>query len=207
MLAGQLHRGSITIEAWYGAMRDELKELHVNALILARGGNRAAVTFAEWGRLGGHIRVQYRYLTRYAQAIQNRAMDALQGGRFYSQKYLEWRSQLYGGNARATFYRGVAPGMLPQVPGDGKTACLTNCKCELRFEEGDEPGLVLVYWELRPAEHCEDCVTLSEEWTPYEIWLPLGLSAHEWVTWLPRMAVSPMKTRAPFIELEGSEDD
>lgn len=188
-LAGQLRSGALTPNAWQRAMRDAMKMLHTNAVVLAYGGNWKAVPFSQWGRLGGHLRKQYEYLRRYAEQVQKRALNTLAGGDFYSEKYLTWRSKLYAGDARASFYRTIAHGMLPQVPGDGGTQCGPNCQCELRFEEGDEPGLLLVYWELRPAEHCDDCVRLSQEWNPYELYLPVGLSARDWVTWLPRMTV------------------
>jgi hypothetical protein len=188
-LASQLHSGGLSAESWQQAMREELKYLHVNALIIAHGGEAANITQAEWGRLGAHCRTQYGYLNRYAQAIQNSALNALAGNaNFYSEKYLQWRSQLYGGNARASFYTGLAQGLLPQVPGDGKTICRTSCKCGLRFEEGDQPGLLLVYWELGEAEHCDDCVHLSETWNPYELWLPAAMS-REWARWLPRVSI------------------
>ncbi len=186
-LAQQLHSGVMGVDAWQLGMRDALKTLHTNAVVISHGGDWGAVSYREWGRLGGHIRGQYEYLARYAQQVQQSALNTLSGGKFYSEKYLEWRAKLYGGNARASFYRGLAQGLLPQVPGDGQTICGTNCQCELRFEEGDQPGLLLVYWELRPAEHCGDCVLLSQTWNPYELWLPAGLSARAWVTWLPRM--------------------
>ena len=189
-LAQQLHSGQVGVSAWELAMREELRVLHTNALVISYGGEWNAVPFTEWGRLGGHIRGQYQYLHRYAQQVQQSAMNALSGGKFYSEKYLQWRSKLYGGNARASFYRGLAQGLLPQVPGDGQTQCKTGCQCELRFEEGDQPGLLWVFWELRPAEHCHDCVSLSQEWNPYELWLPAGLSVQDWVTWLPRMTTA-----------------
>ena len=207
-LASQLHSGNLSAEGWQQAMQQELKYLHVSSLVLAHGGERANITQAEWGRLGAHCRTQYAYLNRYAQAVQNSALNALAGnGNFYSEKYLQWRSQLYGGNARASFYTGLAQGLLSQVPGDGKTICRTSCKCGLRFEEGNTPGLLLVYWELGVAEHCDDCVHLSETWNPYELWLPAAMAvasttaetsatmaaasamAREWARWLPKMAI------------------
>jgi len=189
-LAQKLHSGQMGVSTWEVAMREELRVLHTNALMISYGGEWSAVPFTEWGRLGGHIRGQYQYLHRYAQQVQQSAMNALSGGKFYSEKYLQWRAKLYGGNARASFYRGLAQGLLPQVPGDGQTQCKSNCRCELRFEEGDQPGLMLIFWELRPAEHCSDCVSLSQEWNPYELWLPAGLSVQDWVTWLPRMTTA-----------------
>lgn len=187
-LAQQLYSGTLSVDAWQLAMRSELKSLHVNALVISRGGEWRAISQSEWGRLGAHLRGQYNYLHRYARAVQENALNALSGGKAYSEKYLAMRARLYGGNARASFYRGMAMGLLPQVPGDGQTQCLTNCKCELRFEEGDVPGLLLVYWETRPAEHCDDCLQLEKEWNPYELWMPVGMS-QEWATWLPRIQV------------------
>jgi len=186
-LATQLHSGALGVDAWQLAMRQELKTLHVNALVISRGGEWGAITYSEWGRLGAHVRGQYQYLHRYARQVQQNAMGALSGGKFYSEKYLAWRSKLYGGNARASFYRGMAHGLLSQVPGDGQTQCLSNCKCELRFEEGDRPGLLLVYWQRTPAESCDDCIQLEQDWNPYELWLPMGLTASDWVTWCPRI--------------------
>lgn len=156
-------------------MRAELKDLHVSAALIGRGGDRSQMTYADWGRIGGLLRHQYRYLQRYAEVVQQRATDAVVShGQvpFFSEKYLQWRSRLYGGNATATFYLGMVAGLLDQVPGDGKNQCRTNCKCSLRFEPGEHPGQILVWWELNPAEHCDDCVHLSQTWNPLEIWLP-----------------------------------
>jgi len=189
-LAQQLRSGQIGVEAWQLAMREEVKQLHRGALILAHGGEAGAVSFTEWGRLGGNLRSQYQYLYNYAKQFQQSLMNETAGiGKAYSEKYLEWRSQLYGGAARGAFYNGLAMGLLPQVPGDGQTACRTNCKCVLEFEEGETEGLLLVFWRLTPAEHCDDCVALSQEWNPYELQLPIGFSARDWVTWLPQMGV------------------
>lgn len=200
-LSEGMRSGSISLGSWQTQMRQEIKDLHINALVTSYGGDRSAISFAEWGRVGGHLRVQYQYLQRYAEGVQSSAMGAIMDtGKFWSEKYISYRSRLYGGASRATFYRGLAMGMLPQVPGDGNTQCLTNCKCELVFEEGDQPGLMFVYWELRPAEHCDDCVQLSHDWSPYDLWLPVSFDrgagkpalnmVAEWVLWLPRMVVT-----------------
>lgn len=190
-LASQLHSGALTPSMWEQAMRQEIKDLHTGAVCISRGGDWRTVTQSDWGRLGGHIRKQYQYLHRYAQQVQQKALEAEQpGGKFYSEKYLQWRSKLYGGNARASFYRGMALNLLPQIPGDGTTQCGPSCRCELQFEEGDEPGLILVYWIMHPeAEHCPDCENLAATWNPYELWLPIGISAREWAIYLPKLEV------------------
>ena len=172
-LAGQWGRGEISLVQWRSAMQREIRDLHRTALLVARGGEWESITFAEWGRLGGNLRIQYRYLNNYAQAIKDRSEAALLGvGEPFSEQYLAWRSKLYGGNANASYWRGVVYGLLPQVPGDGQTQCKTNCQCRLRIEDGDEPGVLFVYWELGPVEHCPDCVVLAAEWNPYVLELP-----------------------------------
>jgi hypothetical protein len=53
---------------------------------------------------------------------------------------------------------------LPVMPGDGQTICRAWCKCQLRIaKSGNDYD---VYWQLGVAEHCEDCVQLSELWNP-----------------------------------------
>jgi hypothetical protein len=172
-LARQLGRGDISLVEWRSAMRREIRDLHRTALIVARGGEWDGITLSDWGRLGGHLRVQYRYLDRYARAIREHSEAAWLGeGKPYSEPYLVWRGKLYGYNARASYWRGVVYGLLPQVPGDGQTMCKTGCQCRLRIEDGDEPGVLLVYWELGAAEHCPDCLQLAAEWSPYVLELP-----------------------------------
>jgi len=93
-------------------------------------------------------------------------------GNLQSLGYLQTRANMYAGAARGTFWRGVTYGLLPQVPGDGKTACLTNCGCDLVIENGDDNTL-LVTWVLNPSlENCKDCQRLASEWTPLVITIP-----------------------------------
>lgn len=184
-LARQLRAGELSVAEWELAMRDEVRDLHVGATVIGRGGDRRSVSFSEWGRTGAYVKQQYRYLHGFAQKLERSAMDAMTGQRdFASQAYIRWRSSLYAGGGKAAYYRGKYLGMLPQVPGDGQTRCLSNCKCYLTFEEGNYPWVVHVTWHLTPAEHCPDCLRLAAEWNPYVLELPMGLSAGEVVYWL-----------------------
>lgn len=172
-LNGRLRSGQLSLEAWRVAMRQEIKDLHTSALIIARGGEYKLISRRDWSRLGGRLRQQYRYLDRYAAHIQASAKAAASGeANFLSGAYLDWRSKLYGGAAKGTYWGAVVYGLLPQVPGDGQTQCKTNCQCRLRIEDGDEPNTLFVYWELGPAEHCPDCLQLAAEWNPYVLELP-----------------------------------
>jgi hypothetical protein len=71
------------------------------------------------------------------------------------------RAALYSGATRGTFYATRYPA-LNNVPGDGGTECLGNCKCYL---EGDGDK---VYWRLSAAEHCAGCVAMAAG-SPYRV--------------------------------------
>ena len=173
-LARQLWEGQIDLVGWHRAMKQAVKDLHISSLVIARGGEWDAITFAEWGRVGRELRDQYAYLRRYAGQIEQRAHMELMGQEnFYSLNYLQARSGLYAGSSAATFWRGVTYNLLPQVPGDGQTACKMNCGCHLEIEDGNLPGTLDVYWVLDPMlENCPDCVRLTGEWAPYVLVLP-----------------------------------
>lgn len=81
------------------------------------------------------------------------------------------RLRMYGASVRQAYERGATFGLpLPTVPGAGATRCLTNCKCRLRIRWLDEEELDAdVFWLLGRAEHCPDCVSLSQEWAPLRI--------------------------------------
>lgn len=172
-LARRLKSGDLTISQWQSEMRQAIKDLHVTSLVIARG-DASYVTQAEWGRLGRYVRDQYAYLNNYATYLRGKAeLVAMGQGKFPSEAYIAARAALYGGNANASFWRGVTYGLLPQVPGDGKTQCLTNCGCHLEIEAGDTPETLHVFWIRNPAlENCPDCIQLEAEWNPYVIVLP-----------------------------------
>jgi hypothetical protein len=49
-----------------------------------------------------------------------------------SEAQVAQRAALYLGAVRATYYGARFPG-LPSYPGDGQTACRTNCRCQLAY--------------------------------------------------------------------------
>jgi len=176
-LAKRLHVGDLTITQWHQEMRQNIKDLHVSSLVISRGGEWDTITQAEWGRVGRYLRDQYGYLNTFAEQLRAKAeLAAMNLDTFQNEKYIAARSALYGGNANATFWRGVTYGLLPQVPGDGQTICRTNCGCHLEVEAGDTPDTLHVFWRINVAlENCEDCVRLAAEWNPYVVALPAEL--------------------------------
>lgn len=173
-LATKLHKGKLTVGQWHDAMRVAVKDLHISSLVISKGGEWGTVTFSEWGRVGRELRDQYAYLRGYAKKVEAGVEIELMGLKVgHSEAYLKARSGLYSGNSNATFWRGMTHNLLPQVPGDGQTACKMNCGCHLRVEAGDVPGTLHVYWILNAAlENCDDCVRLAGEWAPFVLVLP-----------------------------------
>lgn len=71
------------------------------------------------------------------------------------------RAALYAGAVRGGYYKARYPS-LSNVPGDGSTPCLGNCKCTLE-QRGD-----LIHWHLNPAEHCDGCMSRAAA-SPYQV--------------------------------------
>ena len=98
---------------------------------------------AERNDLKSRVAEQLKYYDKFAAQAGDMS-DAVVGA----------RAGMYAGAVRGTWY-GVRYPSLTQVPGDGQTSCLTNCKCGI-FEKDD--GL---YWELSAAENCDDCIAMA----------------------------------------------
>lgn len=160
-LADQLGAGEITLQQWEGRMRSQLKTTYIDEYVLGRGG-RNAMTPANWGEVGGLLGNQYRYLHRFAEEVAAGTLSTAQIGA-RAELYVESGSQAYERGRCASF--GLP--RLSQYPGDGWTACGTNCRCSLDIKELESEWQVT--WKLGIADHCEDCERLSGEWTPLVI--------------------------------------
>ena len=158
LLAEQVANGNITIQQWTTGMRQVVKDSFIDQYTMAAGG-RNSMTQADWGRVGRMVRDQYQYLDGFASDIAS--------GR-YTENGVAARARMYAESSSQAFERGnaVSRGMpdLPAYPGDGKTQCLSNCKCSWVIKETDTAWECT--WKLNPAEHCEDCIANSERWAP-----------------------------------------
>lgn len=156
--ATELSSGRITVQQWTLLMRDEIKTNHIAQYLLAHGG-RDTMTQADWGRLGQTIRQQYGYLQNFAQQVANGDLTEAQ---------IAARARMYVESSSQSFGQGHAAAMgapdLPQQPGDGRTQCLSNCKCYWDIREMEDRWDC--YWKLRPAEHCPDCIANASRWNP-----------------------------------------
>lgn len=98
---------------------------------------------------------------------------------------IEAAGKLVGGTYRATLYaqsletvyqkaymsaKGQAHGLpdLPAYPRDGSTQCHTNCQCAWAIVKKSDQEYHAT-WQLRPADHCDDCVERSINWNPLRI--------------------------------------
>lgn len=156
--------GEIDLAEWQKAMKAELRRGNHLQFVTGKGGDPKLINQREYLQLGPELKKQYAYLNKFAEEIKRRADDGK------SIQFALERAKLYARSTQAMMWKSAIPVKLPQVPRDGKTRCRTNCKCRLEYEyeRGDEAVItaVLVYWKLRPAEHCEDCIDLSREWNP-----------------------------------------
>ncbi|MCI0390319.1 MAG: hypothetical protein MOB07_16335 [Acidobacteria bacterium] len=148
----ELIAGKINAAEWTLRMRDEIKNGHRAAALIANGGRLNPSTT---GRLGATVRAQYEYLSRFASGIQNG--DIPLNGRLRARAKLYAQSVLLGYESQVRARerlagskeerrvlsavehcvdcvefarRGWQPiGSLPQI---GDSICKSNCHC--RFE-------------------------------------------------------------------------
>lgn len=86
----------VAVEApasWYTTMREEIKAEYIRQYLTGIGG-RNMMTPADWGRVGGMIADQYRYLANFYQEVQ---------GGLLTQEAIAARSRMYVNSAREAF--------------------------------------------------------------------------------------------------------
>lgn len=153
--------GSIDLGNWELRIRDELRIAHGASFLFGRGG-RNAMNADDWITVDRELARQLDYLHRFAADLADGKLTA---GRAST------RARLYPGAARASYERGrqAAYGIpsLSQHPGDGNTQCLGNCLCTLSIQETRTQWRVT--WRLGAAEHCPDCIGMSNRWNPLVI--------------------------------------
>ncbi len=156
----QLYAGSITLEQWQYAVAAELKDAHLAQAMFAVGGKNN-MTQANYGRVGGTLADEYRYLHNFASEIAAGTVSEAQAlarirmyGNGTQQSYwreykLATKTQLWWNLGTTEKHCGKCPELaaasphnpkdLNQVPGDGQTPCLSNCDCTLSREEIAQP--------------------------------------------------------------------
>jgi hypothetical protein len=93
-LANQLRNREISLADWQLQMRNEMRNMHNAAAMVAKGG-REQMTYADWGRTGRELRSQYEYLDKWAADIAS--------GKAPLDGRANVRAKLYGQAARGTY--------------------------------------------------------------------------------------------------------
>lgn len=154
--------GSITIDQWQGSVREALKPAHIQATMVGAGG-KAALSQADYGRIGQRLRGEYAYLQKFASSL---LADRLSAPMALA------RVALYAENVRSSFWEGtairqgrqgyslmqrildsqaahcqdcldyaargiVSIGSLP-MPGQ-RCACRARCRCSVRYLRQQAP--------------------------------------------------------------------
>jgi hypothetical protein len=154
-LAEALRGRQLSVADWEVAMRRHVKNTHLNAIALERGG-WANMTPADYGRAGQIIREQYGYLRGFAADIAS-GKQRLDGT-------LGVRAKLYSQAGRNSYYRSKAANMSDKVthqmsvrsardscrqcldldrkvfriddasfPLPGRRVCNHNCQCHIAY--------------------------------------------------------------------------
>jgi len=162
----QLTKGQITIGEWQYRMSAELKNLHVSGAMAARGGP-ANMAGADYLRAARELKSQYRYLQRFADAIEAGQLDA-KAIQNRAASYVRSQHKTYEGSRRdgaiATGFdeernllgpterhcttklrigckeltaKGWQPLGAMPIPGDRQ--CLMGCACMLKFRRRPLP--------------------------------------------------------------------
>lgn len=159
-LSEKMFTGQISIGTWEESLKKAIRELHTSVAAIGKGG-WDQMTWADWGRLGPVMKEQYRYLHGFAEHVaQNRESISLSA--------IQARAHMYGnaGSFSSVMVQAgdVLAKKLPWLPKDGSTECLVNCRCYWSLsviDEDKEWKYVQAVWNLRPAEHCTDCIERS----------------------------------------------
>lgn len=159
-------RGHLAPDAWYGRMRDEIRREIIRQYELGRGG-RQMMTYADWGRVGAMSKEQYGHLRDFLKEVEAGTLSEAQLAA-RAEMYVRSATEAYSRAAAVTV--GLDPKRLPAHPGDGSTACLSNCQCvwvieEVRGEGGELLGWNCT-WTLGAADHCGTCLARAREWAP-----------------------------------------
>jgi len=105
-LAEALRGRQVSLADWEVAMRRHVKNTHLNAIAMERGG-WANMTPADYGRAGQIVREQYGYLKNFAADIAS-GKQRLDGT-------LGVRAKLYTQAGRETFYRSKQANLQPGI--------------------------------------------------------------------------------------------
>lgn len=145
---------------WYNEVAQQLTRYHTAAYLA--GASTKDLSAAARRAVGADVRTQLEFLSKFKVEIQE--ADAWRAG---------WsaRAEMYARSIQTPYWRGVTKLLpLPAVPGDGSTACLTNCRCAWDVRDLGGENNYDAYWIYGAIErHCQGCQQRASEWAPLRI--------------------------------------
>lgn len=158
-LAARLALGEIDVRAWEQAMRALVRAVFLGQYALGRGGIGALQTVDRM-RVGALVGEQWGFLHAFAAEVAAGDLSEAQIAA-RSQLYVESSARAESeGHQRA--FRGLE---LPAHPGDGSTACRSQCRCRWSIvDDGDEWRAT---WRTGGGDAtCADCRRRGADWSP-----------------------------------------
>lgn len=156
-LTRRLFSGEIDTARWKMATASELKNAHIAYSMFGAGG-RDNMTQASWGRVGGTLKDEFKWLQSFADDIATKNISEAQALA---------RVKQYGNSASQSYWREYCAEqsteandpdlpLLTHRPRDGGTQCRGNCNCEIVVTDGQ------AHWQMNAGENCDDCQGLSD---------------------------------------------
>lgn len=154
----RLQARALTLDQWEMQMLLAIEMAYTAAY---GAGSGSELTDADRALVNGMVGEQREFLRGFKQAISDGSISPAQA---------QARAQMYAESVKSSYWRGATRGyVIPAVPGDGSTQCLTNCKCSLRIDELEGDGDADIYWLLSDAEHCQGCIQRAADWSPLQV--------------------------------------
>lgn len=145
---------------WYDEIARQLTRYHTAAYLA--GASTQELTDAARRVVNADVQTQLKFLNLFKIEVQDAA---------------EWqagwnaRAEMYARSIQTPYWRGATKLLpLPAMPGDGTTACLSNCRCAWDVQELDGENNYDCYWRYGATErHCQGCRQRASEWAPLQI--------------------------------------
>jgi len=146
---------------WHDEISRQLRRYSLAGFLSGYGGER--VPSKADPLLAQDVKTQLGFLNQFKIEIQD--APEWQAG---------WnaRAEMYARSIQVPYWRGQTKLLpLPAMPGDGTTACLTNCKCAWNVVTVDEAANDYdAYWVYGATErHCQTCRERESQWSPVQI--------------------------------------
>lgn len=168
--------GAITLALWRERMLAHIRLAYVTAITLANRGVRI-LTPEDVTEIDQRVSEQEVFLDRWTGEMEQRSGGADAVALTFAGltlAFLMSRGMLYGNGAQVimerTFHSAIRLPPMPAYPRDGKTVCMSHCKCRpWRIVKLQGNGNWNCWWRLGDAEHCKTCLARRRLWSPLRI--------------------------------------